>query len=216
MNKTKLGQSVQGRHIEVYHFGKGSYSLHIYGGIHGDEPESVNVVWRLMELLEKEQNEYKNKSLTIIPNLNPDGAALKTRVNANKVDLNRNFPSRQWSAHHELAKNYPGPHASSEPEVKALVKLIEEHPPKAILSVHSWIPQINFDGPAEKICQKMAEKNKYKITPHIGYSTNGSLGQWMGEDHHVPTITLEAPEKTDFEQVWKENKEALLAFIQYA
>ncbi len=211
-----LGQSVQGRKIEFYKFGSGVKCLHIYGGIHGDEPESVDVVWRLIKLLEKDEKIATGKCLYIVPNCNPDGAALNTRVNANKVDLNRNFPAQKWSATAELAKNYPGPQGASEPEVKALIKLIESFPPQAILSVHSWIPQINFDGPAEKICQKMAEKNQYKITSHIGYSTNGSLGQWMGEDQRIPTITLEVPEKTDFETVWKENKDALLAFIKYA
>ncbi|HLD73277.1 MAG TPA: DUF2817 domain-containing protein, partial [Bdellovibrionota bacterium] len=103
--KRILGQSVQGRSIEICEYGTGKHNLHIYGGIHGDEPESIYAVQRLIELLNKEEKLYTGKHVFIVPNLNPDGFYLKTRVNANKVDLNRNFPTKNWSGKFDLPKN---------------------------------------------------------------------------------------------------------------
>lgn len=214
MNKKILGQSVQGRSIELYEYGKGKKNLHIYGGIHGDEPESVDAVLRLIELLNKEEKFYSGKHVFIIPNLNPDGFYLKTRVNANKVDLNRNFPTENWSPQFDLPKNNPGKMPISEPEVKAVMNFIKVFPPQAILSVHSWEPQINYDGPGKTLAGFMAKTNGYKVTKNIGYPTPGSLGTWGGEKE-IPTITLELPEKVeDYSKVWEKNKEAFLAFLK--
>ena len=215
INKSIIGHTVQGRNIELYELGLGTMNLHIYGGIHGDEPESVGLLDRFITHLERSDcTLWHGKRLLIVPNLNPDGFAQKTRVNAHHVDLNRNFPSRSWSAHYAEKKNFPGVQPKSEPEVDAIVNLIKKYPPLAILSVHSWISQINFDGPARHIALNMSQTNQYPVTEHIGYETAGSLGQWMGRDHHIPTITLEVPEKTSFDIVWKENREALVQFIK--
>ena len=35
-------------------------------------------------------------SWRVVPILNPDGLLARSRVNANQVDLNRNFPTRDW------------------------------------------------------------------------------------------------------------------------
>ena len=219
MNKWKsftLGTSVQERSVEAFEFGSSGRCLHIYGGIHGDEPESVDVLTRLIEVLKKDAHLYKDKHVYVIPNLNPDGGFLKTRVNANKVDLNRNFPSKNWSSQFELLKNNPGKEPLSEPETKLLQSFIKKHPPQAVLSIHSWLPQVNYDGPAASLAKKLSEATGYKVTDHIGYATKGSLGAWLGNDKNIPVVTLEVPEKTNFDTVWIESKEALLTFIKKA
>jgi len=214
--KRILGQSVQGRSIEICEYGTGKHNLHIYGGIHGDEPESIYAVQRLIELLNKEEKLYTGKHVFIVPNLNPDGFYLKTRVNANKVDLNRNFPTKNWSGKFDLPKNNPGKSPISEPEIKALMSFIKECPPQAILSVHSWEPQINYDGPGKKIAKLMAKTNGCQVTESIGYPTPGSLGAW-GSENKIPTITLELQEKAlTYHKVWEENKEAFLIFLKKA
>ncbi|MBI2026541.1 MAG: DUF2817 domain-containing protein [Deltaproteobacteria bacterium] len=174
MKESIIGYSVKKKPLVSYECGEGSHHVHIYGGIHGDEPESVDVLERLIKFLRKYPKFLKlSKHYIIVPKLNPDGLEAQTRVNASKVDLNRNFPSRYWSAHYELEKNYPGPKSASEPEVEAIVKLIEKYPPGVILSVHSWIPQVNFDGPAEDLARVLSENNGYPVTSHIGYATPG-------------------------------------------
>ena len=61
----------------------------VIGVFHGDEPQGDFLI-----------NEYlknnQKSELLFIPCLNPDGMKLNTRQNANNVDLNRNFPTKNW------------------------------------------------------------------------------------------------------------------------
>ena len=65
----------------------------VFSLIHGDETGAGSVGRYWMERLEliSPRNTWR-----VIPVLNPDGVKLKTRTNANKVDLNRNFPTKDW------------------------------------------------------------------------------------------------------------------------
>ena len=56
------------------------------------------------ELIEKYM---KTNGLMFIPCLNPDGMQLGRRTNANGVDLNRNFPTKNWGEDTSLAGNNP-------------------------------------------------------------------------------------------------------------
>ena len=147
--------------------------------------------------------------------INPDGLKKGTRGNANGVDLNRNFPSSDWSPESPQKKNYPGTHPASEPETRAVMAAIERFSPVAIISIHTWIPQVNFDGPGKQIAECMAEKNGYPITEDIGYPTPGSLGSFVGRDRNIPVITLELPEHVPALASWSENAAALWAAINY-
>jgi murein tripeptide amidase MpaA len=67
----------------------------VIGGIHGDELSSASVAlhWILLAQAEPNQTHWR-----FIPALNPDGLFNQParRVNANGVDLNRNFPTPNW------------------------------------------------------------------------------------------------------------------------
>ena len=67
-------------------------------GVHGDENPSVYVMFRLAEFLKDNPALYRNKKIIIAPLVNPDGffKRTQTRTNAAGVDLNRNFPTRDW------------------------------------------------------------------------------------------------------------------------
>ena len=71
-------------------------SVLVIGGIHGNEQASVSVARGLLDLLRTHPELTGGRTVAIIPNSNPDGYALQTRYNANKVDLNRNFPARNF------------------------------------------------------------------------------------------------------------------------
>src|SRR6266576_3919121 len=62
--------------------------------------------------------------LWLIPNMNPDGAARGTRDNADRVDLNRNFPFRWRHLATPGSRFYSGPKPSSEPESRAIEAFI--------------------------------------------------------------------------------------------
>merc|ERR1740117_1531902 len=60
-----------------------------------------------------------------------------TRVNANKVDINRNFDIDWQTAEHGNADTNPGTHAFDQPEARILKTVMEKFQPHAHLDLHS-------------------------------------------------------------------------------
>lgn len=184
----------------------------IIGGIHGNEPSSAHVAQRLAELLAREPELLAGCSVAVLASANPDGLAQRTRGNARGVDLNRNFPARNWRK-----SRTNGSRPGSEPETQAIMEALRAMRPHAVISIHAIHgPRQcnNYDGPALGLAQLMQRYNGYPVTPSLGYPTPGSLGSWLGVDRGVPIVTLELPRKADGERCWRENREALLALIR--
>ncbi|MBI4040302.1 MAG: murein peptide amidase A [Deltaproteobacteria bacterium] len=216
MEVLQVGQSVQGRPLEVFLVGTKPPFIHFYGGVHGDEPESVDLVCNLKKYLEKNTQKKFLRSILVFPNCNPDGSAMNQRMNAHGVDLNRNFPTKNWSKECKEMRYFPGERPGSEPEISILLGLIQAYPPEIIVSVHSLIPhQMNYDGPAKRLAYAMAQKNNYPVTDHIGYPTPGSLGEYAGRERKIAVITFELPEKIAPDVAWKSSLEAMLAAISF-
>jgi murein peptide amidase A len=188
----------------------------ILGGTHGNEPSSAAMARQLINTLKKDSNLYKNRYIVIIPEVNPDGLASGRRVNGNQVDINRNFPAKNWKKSRKT-QYYGGPKPNSEPETQMLVTLIENLKPSRILTLHSIGNNRhgnNYDGPAVRYARLMSKHNGYKVLKTMGYPTPGSFGSWAGIERKIPVITLELPRGKAESQIWKENKTAFIAFIQ--
>jgi predicted deacylase len=211
--------TIQQRPIELFVFGDNPSPVLVIGGIHGSEPTSVDVAQRLARNLLNDSSIWfgtGGKSVAIIPVANPDGYARLARTNAAGVDVNRNFPAKNFRVR-ETSRSSNGPEPLSEPESRAIKKAIDTLKPRLIISIHSIDDERrcnNFDGPAEPIAQLMSQHNGYPVTATMGYPTPGSLGSYAGIDLGIPIITLELPRKQPGEQAWSVNREALLAAIQ--
>ena len=141
-----------------------------------------------------------------IPCLNPDGLAANKRTNANGVDLNRNFPTKNWGEDTSAAGDNPqdywaGSAPASEIETKFVIDVIEKYKPKLILTLHAPYKIVNYDGPAKGIAQKISDIIGYPVEESIGYPTPGSFGTYCGIERNIPTITLELDEKIPVEQI---------------
>lgn len=146
------------------------------------------------------------RSLLFIPCLNPDGMQLNQRTNANGVDLNRNFPTKNWGEDTSKAGNNPadyfgGKSAGSEIETQFVIDVIREYQPKSILTLHAPYKVVNFDGPAKELAQKISDIIKYPVEESIGYPTPGSFGTYAGIERQIPTITLELDETCPVENL---------------
>lgn len=167
----------------------------VIGCMHGDEPQGKYLI---LEYL-KSNTETK---LLFIPCLNPDGVKNNTRVNANGVDLNRNFPTKNWELT-EKNNFYGGQEPASEIETKFLINVIEEYKPELILTLHAPYKVVNYDGDALNIAQRISEIIKYPVEASIGYPTPGSFGTWAGIEKNIPTITLELDEEINVKELRK-------------
>ena len=161
------------------------------GAVHGDEREGA---WLMAEMRSRWLKDYPFEKVGAIlwEQVNPDGLAACQRLNSRGVDLNRNLPTRDWSPDAKTPRYYPGPKPGSEPENQALMALIGQAQPIAILSAHSFNRyQVNSNGRARAWAEKLAEVCAYPVTEDIGYPTPGCLGTYAGFDLDIPTITLE-------------------------
>lgn len=88
-----IGQSVQNKPIYSVEFGTGKKKVFMWSQMHGNESTTTKALFDLFNFLQFNDEEAKKIkqefTLLIIPILNPDGAQVYTRVNANEVDLNR-------------------------------------------------------------------------------------------------------------------------------
>ncbi len=213
MEMFKFGETKLGLPIHAYRFkpmGAAQNQAHVLviGGVHGDEPEGVVASRCLLEIFRA--NYDLNLHLTLVPEFNPEGVLLKTRGNSNKVDLNRNLPTKDWSPVAATVRYHPGPSPLSENENKALVQWLEQNPVQLIISLHSWKPMLNTNGdiPEAKIIAKLTG---YIIEPDIGYPTPGSLGTYAGLEKKIPTLTYEIERDMTFDQIIKTQVPAIIA-----
>ena len=191
----EIGRSPEGRPITCGRLGgRGSTgrsgTLLVVGGVHGDEPASVDAVTELVEALAA--GAPAGGPVLLLPALNPDGLARGSKNSARDVDLNRNFPAANFSAAHAPGY-FPGTAPLSEPETRALAQLVEREPVAAVVAVHAPFACVNYDGPAVAWAAAVAAACRWPARADIGYPTPGSLGSWLGVDRGLPVLTLELP-----------------------
>lgn len=196
-------------------------------GVHGDEITPIKFCYDVLEYLEEVSKgkvtdphtgklaTLAGKRVIVAPLVNPDSYFKNkpTRTNANGVDVNRNFPTKDfkedaiktWASRYNKDKRrYPGKKAMSEPETIFQVNLIYRYQPHKIISVHAPLTMLDYDGPANEhmggfvgsranqLLIRMSEQAKgYRIKNYPFFT--GSLGNYAGNERNIPTFTLELP-----------------------
>ena len=127
-----VGESAQGRPIELLEVGDLSLPgrLLVFGCIHGDECGA--------SALEPLRGGCPDPYLHayVVPNLDPDGSAAKSRLNAHGVDLNRNFAAGWRPLGTPGSLEYAGPRPFSEPETRLAARLIRRLQPRVTIWFH--------------------------------------------------------------------------------
>lgn len=191
---SRYGTTVDGLPLTVYLPDSGAAELLIMAAIHGDEAETTVVVSEALRCLP-----VGELRAAVILCANPDGMLRGTRGNVRGVDLNRNFPTSNWSAAPVCYKSRandardialsPGPAPASEPELTALLELIERLNPRAIVTLHSALACID-DAGGSHLGRQVAERCGLPLLTEIGYPTPGSMGTWALE-RRLALVTYE-------------------------
>jgi hypothetical protein len=117
-----VGKSVLGKPIYKFQFGAGKIKILMWSQMHGNESTTTKGLFDFINFLHSNTNESERIlskfTFCILPMLNPDGAELYTRENANGIDLNRD------------AQNL------SQPESILLQKTFEEFQPHYCYNLH--------------------------------------------------------------------------------
>ena len=117
-----ISQSVLGKPIYKLQLGIGKTRILMWSQMHGNESTTTKALFDFINFLHsdtKESNSFlENFTFCMLPMLNPDGAELYTRENANEIDLNRD------------AQNL------SQPESVILRKTFEDFKPDYCYNLH--------------------------------------------------------------------------------
>ena len=165
----------------------------VIGCFHGDEPQGKYLIAEYLK-------QFPDSKMLFIPCLNEYGVEHNVRTNKNGVDLNRNFPTKNW----ELTQRnefFGGETPASEEETRFVINVVEKYNPKFILTLHAPFKVVNYDGEAREIAEEISKIINYPVEANIGYPTPGSFGTWAGIEKEIPTITLELDEEVDVESL---------------
>lgn len=183
----------------------------IDNNIEGVISKIKNVISQCPPLEGGPKSPISRRGRLFIPCLNPDGLQLNRRTNANNVDINRNFPTKNWGKNEgdnatcddETTNYFGGKSAGGEIETRFLIDTINKYAPDLVMTIHAPYKVVNYDGPAKEIAEKISNIIKYPVEASIGYPTPGSFGTWAGVERDIPTITLEVDEKIQVQQLVK-------------
>ncbi|MFM9879830.1 MAG: M14 family zinc carboxypeptidase [Burkholderiaceae bacterium] len=190
----------------------------VVGAIHGDELSSASLAlhW-LRQAQQSAEGGVQRVHWLFIPALNPDGlmAQPPRRVNARGVDLNRNFPTRNWHRDARLywekrtrkdPRRWPGKMPLSEPESAFLHAEIGRFKPNLIVSIHAPYGVLDFDGPVSSALAPPQRLGRLYLD-QVGIFP-GSLGNYGGLHQGVPVVTVELPSalrtplESEMQQMW--------------
>ncbi len=195
------GRSVQGQTIWVRDVKPEQAGLRVLvvGAIHGDELSSAALALHWIQLAVQTPLEAPQRiHWRFVPLLNPDGLLNRPprRVNANGVDLNRNFPTPNWARDARIywekrtgkdPRRYPGATPLSEPESRFLHAQMQGFKPDLIVSIHAPYGVLDFDGPSVP-----PSRLGRLYLDQVGIFP-GSLGNYGGVHKGVPVVTIELP-----------------------
>ncbi len=147
-----IGHSVRGRPILAWVEGPSSAprKVLLIGVIHGNEQAGLAIT-----SAERVRRPPVGVQVWIVPELNPDGVAADTRQNADRVDLNRNFPYR-WEYTSDPTF-YSGPHPTSEPETRAMMRLVLRIHPAVTITYHQHMDLVDESGGDRGVARRYAQ-----------------------------------------------------------
>jgi len=178
------GYSILGRPLVANIYGESDdlgKKILLASGTHGEEYQAGGL-WRFVDEINVNPQWIlgKNKTLIIIPRVNPDGTAIQevtrrfgsnARFNARGVNLNRNYPA-QWKPCASC-----GPSPASEPETYNFINFVFAEKVNHMITYHSqWPPfGIIFLG---------ADENQYTI----------NWSYWVSSKTGYPVGIYDGPE----------------------
>lgn len=184
----EFGDSAEGRDLRAHRIGPrdADRTVLVLGSIHGSEDEGEEIVARLRE---ESANSF---AIWLVKTVNPDGVLAGTRGNARGVDLNRNFPV-DWRPGSPSSEEYGGPKPLSEPETRAVRRLVREIDPDVVISYHQpWNQVLGACRGPDRIQRRYAELTGMEFACRGG-RLPGTATKWLNRKPGRRGFVVELP-----------------------
>ena len=179
-----IGRSIKDRPIRAWHLGNpdARRTVVAMATMHGDEPRPRQTLMRL-----RDGAPVRGVDLWLVPTVNPDGLARRSRYNFRGIDLNRNFPVRWTSEPHH------GPRPASAPETRVLMRFLRNVNPDRVVSFHQPLRGVDVLGAKiPRFSRRLAEAFRL---PRKEFDCNGgchgTMTQWFNRRFAGASVTVE-------------------------
>jgi murein peptide amidase A len=185
-----VGRSVMGRAITARVVGsaRASHRILVVGCIHGNERAGEAITRRLRTSTPRADTE-----LWLVDEFNPDGCRADQRQNARGVDLNRNSPWRWVRLERPGGTFYSGTGPLSEPESRAINRLIKAVRPTVSIWYHQHAELVDdSSGGSIAIEARFARAVGLPLRSYGTYP--GSITSWQDATfRHDTAFVVELP-----------------------
>ncbi len=224
--------------ISYRKIGTGQQKVLFVSAIHGNEVGTIKLADHLIKYLDANKEGYRDGTFFVVSCLNYDGYKIAMashdylhggrvgRFNAGGVDLNRNFPTKSWSATSKwsFGKNYEekkdvncGISPGSEKEIIALCDLIKKEDISVFFSFHNVGRDVmpNDVKLANDLANIYCKKTGFRLETFEDWkklSQTGTAREWCNENN-ISYIEIECPYRWGSD--WANQKEAIVACLDY-
>jgi hypothetical protein len=189
----RVFESAQRRPLQTLRVGAGPQRILVMGSLTGNDPDSVFMMDALAERLMTQPDFARNATVLLLRTPNPDGLAERISTNVRGVDLNRNFPSARFTA---SPNQQTGPHPASEPETRAVLRLLGEFKPTRVVHLRTGrnvrgtlIASARTAGE----CAAFIDKSRFDFRPADKDLKAGSLEEFASHRMNAEVIVIELP-----------------------
>ncbi len=223
-----IGKTVKRRNISMYRYGYQNKPIIFFiGGIHGNEPQAVRIMRKMKRDLDRNRRLIpRHVQLWLVPLLNVDGHLKNDRLNHRKVDINRNFGTKNWQRRTVMNetkfKSGGGPKPFSEPETRALRWVFKKYQKQIKLVINFHCCGRVIDGKKESkwamglqrvFLKHVKFRTIKKSWSVVAYPVTGSFAQWHWEKFRIPDLFIELDKKV--KRPYRELKKPLFAVINH-
>lgn len=207
-----FGYSEKGRPIDGYEIGSGAECMLFFGGIHGNEKGTVELLKKFTDTVIAEPYLLAStRKLVVVPLINPDGYFDDIyRDNTNGVNLNRNFPTTNWVQYPD-AETFAGSKPFSESESLTIKTIVEECNPSLMIAFHSQGGVVSPEAGSESVALAEWYIARTGYVYYNDWNYPGTATGWFTESTGNPSLTIEVTDHTNSD--WEINRPALLELI---
>ena len=201
-----IGRSIKDRPIRAWHLGDPTAARTVVAiaTMHGDEPRPRQTLMRL-----RDGAPISGVDLWVLPTVNPDGLARRSRYNARGIDINRNFPVNWTSEPHH------GPRPASAPETRALMRFLRNISPDRVVSFHQPLHGVDVLGAKiPRFSRRLAEAFRLPTKQFdCDGGCHGTMTQWFNRRFAGACVTVEYGPRPRWRYVNRFGPRALLRAV---